>query len=365
VPGSTLALDFESVEDATTEILRASGSQPFRAVVGADEETVVLAAAVSHALGLRHNPPEAVRITRDKHALRSKMREAGLRTPGYRLLPADEPLGDVARAISYPCVLKPLHLSASRGVLRVDDAGSLESALHVVARILSRAKGAAGSILVEDYLPGEEVALEGLLEGGALRVLALFDKPDPLVGPTFEETIYVTPSRLPARIQAAIIDETTRACAAIGLVEGPIHAELRIHDEAPWMLEVAARSIGGLCSRTLRFGEGISQEELILRHALGMDTTELGRAAGASGVMMIPVPARGILRGVQGADAARETPGIEDVVITIPVGSEVVPLPEGNRYLGFLFARGATPDDVEDSLRTAHSRLRFDLEPRG
>ncbi len=369
VPGTTLALDFDSVPTAADEIVRFAQSSPFGAVVGADEETVVLAAAVSQALGLKHNPPEAVRITRDKHALREKLREAGLRTPGFRLLSADDPLGDAPQRISYPAVLKPLHMSASRGVLRVDDAPSLEAAFRLIVGILNRSgakappRGRRG-ILAEDYLPGGEVAVEGLLEDGALRVLALFDKPDPLVGPTFEETIYVTPSRLPARVQAAILDETARACHAIGLREGPIHAELRIHEEEPWILEVAARSIGGLCSRTLRFGAGISQEELILRHALGMDTTTMGRVAGASGVMMIPVPGSGVLRGVEGEDLARAVPGIEDVVLSIPVGNEVVPLPEGNRYLGFLFARADTPERVESALREAHAKLRFDLEPR-
>lgn len=366
-PGRTIALDFDRVERAVADVERFHATKPLDAIVGADEETVLLAASASAALGLRHNPPEAIRRTRNKHALRVRMGEAGMKNPAFRLLSADEPLGSVPDEVAYPCVLKPLILSASRGVIRADDPKSFEEAFHRIAGILDdsdvierRDEGKRG-ILVEDYIPGEEVALEGLLEGGSLRVLALFDKPDPLVGPFFQETIYVTPSRLPADVQERIVEETALACRAIGLVEGPVHAELRVKEGEAWLLEVAARSIGGLCSRVLRFGAGISQEELILRHALGMETASLTREAGAAGVMMIPAPGAGALEAVHGLDEARAVPGIVDAVITIPLGGEVVPLPEGHRYLGFLFARGDRPEEVESALRAAHSKLRFDL----
>jgi biotin carboxylase len=217
---------------------------------------------------------------------------------------------------------------------------------------------------VESFIPGVEFALEGLLEDGRLRVLALFDKPDPLDGPFFEETIYVTPSRHPREVQEAIASMAERACAGLGLRHGPLHAELRWNTAGAWFLEAAPRSIGGLCARALRFGEGgVSLEELLLRHALGLDTRGLGREPRASGVMMVPITRAGVLRAVRGQDAAAAVPGIDDVRITIPPGQAVAPPPEGSRYLGFLFARAATADEVERALRASHARLQFEIEP--
>ncbi|MBI3914002.1 MAG: ATP-grasp domain-containing protein, partial [Chloroflexi bacterium] len=222
----------------------------------------------------------------------------------------------------------------------------------------------SGHILIEDYIPGIEVALEGLLSGGQLRLLALFDKPDPLQGPYFEETIYVTPSRLPDKTQKEIFDTAARACAAIGLRDGPIHAELRVNDAGAWVIEVAGRSIGGLCSKTLRFGDGrMSLEELILRHALGEDVTDIAREDRASGVMMIPIPARGLLKKVEGLEEARAMRGVEEIHIAIALNHPVVPLPEGNSYLGFIFARGETPTEVEAALRATHARIKFTIAP--
>jgi hypothetical protein len=196
-------------------------------------------------------------------------------------------------------------------------------------------------------------------------VLALFDKPDPLDGPYFEETIYVTPSRLPADVQLAIAAETRWAARALGLEEGPVHAELRVNDEGPWMVEVAARTIGGLCSRTLRFGAGLSLEELVVRHALGIDLDSLERERQPAGVMMIPIPRAGVLRAVRGREAALAVPGIEEMTISAHVGQELVPLPEGSRYLGFLLARADSPEAVEDALRAAHRALEFDVDTSG
>ena len=210
-------------------------------------------------------------------------------------------------------------------------------------------------------MPGAEVAVEGLLRAGSLEPLAVFDKPDPLEGPYFEETIFTTPSRLTDEIVAAVTDTTADACAALGLREGPIHAELRIDGERAWMLELAARSIGGLCSRSLRFGLGVSLEEVILRHALGLPLGDLRREAAAAGVMMLPIPRAGVLSEVRGQDAARAVPGIEGLEISIGRDRPVRPLPEGDRYLGFLFARGETPAQVEHALRAAHERLEIDL----
>jgi hypothetical protein len=251
-------------------------------------------------------------------------------------------------------------------VIRADDPAGFVAAWERIARILDERDvrdrdGDPTHLLVEGFLPGREVALEGLLEDGRLRTLALFDKPDPMDGPTFEETLFVTPSTLDGPLQQAISDEVERACGVLGLVDGPLHAELRVQDGQPWMLEVAARTIGGLCARSLRFGAGISLEELILRHALGMDTRELRRESRASGVMMIPVPRAGTLERVTGLKAAAAVSGVVEVTITLHPGAELVPLPEGHQYLGFLFARGETPADVEASLRRANGLLGFEV----
>jgi biotin carboxylase len=266
-------------------------------------------------------------------------------------------------------VVKPLFLSASRGVIRANDPVEFVAAFHRLAAILRRPEVAAQGgplarqILVETYIPGVEVAVEGLLSRGRLRVLAIFDKPDPLEGPFFEETIYVTPSRLSASVQQSIVACTAQAVATLGLEHGPIHAELRVNDQGPWILEVAPRSIGGLCSRALRFGEGMSLEELILRHAMGLEVDSIIRERQAAGVMMIPIPQAGVLREVRGQDEARAVPGIEEIRLTIPLGQEVVPLPEGWRYLGFIFARDDTPEQVEAALRDAHRRMTFIINP--
>jgi biotin carboxylase len=263
-------------------------------------------------------------------------------------------------------VLKPLTLSASRGVIRANNIDQFMAAFRRIKALLARddvaVTGDGGRfLLAEAYVPGIELALEGLLIGGELHTLALFDKPDPLEGPFFEETLYVTPSRLPEAVQARIRDASAAGCAALGLCEGPVHAELRFNAEGPWVLEIAARSIGGLCSRTLRFGTGLTLEELILRHALGRPIASLDRERQAAGVMMIPIPRAGRLRAVHGEAEARAVAGIDDVAITAHPEQELVPLPEGFQYLGFIFARGETPAAVEAALRDAHARLSFQI----
>jgi biotin carboxylase len=245
-------------------------------------------------------------------------------------------------------------------VVKVDDIERFPEVFTRVAAIVAAcpSNGVRRSLLIEDFIPGEEVAVEALMRGGDLEVLAIFDKPDPLNGPFFEETIYVTPSRLSQERQSQIRQTTARAARALGLTDGPIHAELRLNDRGLWMLEVAARSIGGLCSRTLRFGSGISLEELILRHAAGLPMPSHQRELAAAGVMMLPIRERGRLRAVEGQSEAKEVPGVDGLVITIPPGEPLVPLPEGERYLGFMFARADSPDAVEAALRQAHAQLR-------
>jgi biotin carboxylase len=307
-----------------------------------------------------------VAAARDKYQMRHCLAAAGVPIPRFRRIALKDDPFLAARGVDFPCVLKPLALSASRGVIRANNVDQFMAAFRRIAALLARddleVRGdAARFLLAEQYVPGLEVALEGLLVGGTLHTLALFDKPDPLEGPFFEETIYVTPSRLPATVQETIRATSAAACAALGLTEGPVHAELRLNDEGPWVLEVAARSIGGLCSRTLRFGTGMTLEEIILRHALGWPIASLERERRAAGVMMIPIPRGGRLDGVQGLEDARAVPHVEDVVISAHVGQTLVPLPEGWQYLGFIFARGDDPATVEDALRRAHGRLRFQI----
>ncbi len=366
-PDSLLTLDFGDAADAAARVAEWSAGRPLAAVVGVDDVTAAAAAAIAERLGLRASAPAAVAAARDKFQMRQCLAAAGLPVPRFRRIALGENPVLAARGVAFPCVLKPLSLSASRGVIRANTTEQFVVAFRRIAALLARddvavTGDAARYLLAEEYVPGLEVALEGLLIGGTLHVLALFDKPDPLEGPFFEETIYVTPSRLPERVQRAIRATTAAACTALGLTEGPVHAELRVNDDGPWVLEVAARSIGGLCSRTLRFGTGMTLEEIILRHALGWTIDTLERERPAAGVMMIPIPKAGVLKHVQGLQEANATRLVEDVVISAHVGQEVVPLPEGWQYLGFIFARGDAPADVEDALRVAHSRLRFGID---
>jgi biotin carboxylase len=364
-----VSLDYRHPAEAAERIASLARERPIRGVVPADDGTSVIAALAAARLGLPHNPPEAARRAGNKAESRRALRAAGVPVPGFSVHPLKAGPDGPARAVSYPCVLKPLTLSASRGVIRADGPEAFRAAWERIARILSRARAdrrpadeeGRASILVEDFVPGPEVALEGLLRGGRLEPLALFDKPDPLDGPFFEETIYVTPSRHPEALQAACERVVAAAARALGLSEGPVHAELRLPPQGPVVLEVAARSIGGLCARTLRFGAGVSLEEVIVAHAAGLPLDGVRREAGAAGVMMLPIPRAGVLHGVQGIEEARAVPLVEDVVVTIPDGREVEPLPEGDSYLGFLFARGETPAAVEAALREGHRRLRFDI----
>ena len=357
--GGSVTVDFRDRERGLRQILDHAAAYPLAAVLGVEDTTVRLAAEASAALGLPHNPPEAARRSVDKLAGRRALAEAGLPVPAFRLLAPQDDRREAAAAASYPCVLKPLGLSASRGVIRADDSSSFVAAAERIAAI---AGSADTPILIEDFIPGREVALEGLLIAGRLKLLALFDKPDPLDGPYFEETIYVTPSRLPEPTQAEVLHTAQAMAAALGLREGPVHAEFRVGEAGTWPLEMAARTIGGLCARSLRFATGVSLEEIVLRHAVGRPLANLGEARGASGVMMIPIPRRGRLRAVEGLPAARAQPGIEDATITIPMGQEVIPLPDGDKYLGFIFARGQAPDTVEAALRAAHGRLDIVIE---
>jgi biotin carboxylase len=341
-------LPFDDPDAAAQRLTNLDDRGPVDGVVAVDDQGVVVAARAAEVLGLSHNPPAAAARTRDKRELRAALDSAEVPQPHWAPIHDLDVLPD----IGFPCVVKPAGLSGSQGVIRADDPPSARAAARRASEI-----ACGGPLLVEQYVPGVEVAVEGLMRGGTLEVLAVFDKPDPLEGPYFEETIYVTPSRLPPATLGQVAHVTANAAGALGLREGPIHAELRIDGDRVRVIDVAARSIGGLCARALRFGAGISLEEVILRHALGLPLDDLTRERAASGVMMLPIPRSGTLRGVHGQADARSVPGIVGLEISINPGRPVVALPEGDRYLGFLFARGETPDAVESALRVAHAHL--------
>jgi biotin carboxylase len=346
IADGSVTVPLDTPADAVDVIERIDDGRGVDAVVAVDDQGVLVAAAAGARLGFPHNAPDAVAATRDKRAMRERLAAGEVAQPAF---------GDSPAAVGYPCVVKPTGLAGSRGVIRCDDEPGYDAAVDRIRAFWS------GPLIVERFVPGREVAVEAILRDGVLTTLAVFDKPDPLDGPYFEETIYVTPSRLPDATRADVERVVARGAAAIGLTEGPVHAEVRVDDTSDpprlALIEVAARTIGGLCARTLRFGAGIALEEVVLRHALGMDPGDLDRAPGASGVMMLPIPRAGVLRAVGGRERALAVPGIVGLEITVPTGSPVVPLPEADRYLGFLFARADAPDAVEAALRAGASAL--------
>ncbi|MDO8356268.1 MAG: ATP-grasp domain-containing protein [Nitrospirota bacterium] len=360
--GDVLLLDLYHPEAATHTVVEFARQHPIDAVIGVDDRTAVVAAVIAEALGLPHNSIASVTATSNKREMRERLSRQGIPVPHHRVYPLNGDPRALAKQVDYPCVLKPLILSASCGVIRANDEEEFCMAFHRVGALLTNLGWVARDeqarwILAEDFVPGCEVALEGLLTNGTLQPLALFDKPDPLDGPFFEETIYVTPSRLPAEIQQQIFDCAARTAQALGLREGPVHGEFRVNTDGVWVIEMAARAIGGRCSSMLDFASGMSLEELIIRHALRMPLPPLTRQEHATGVMMLPIPYGGKLSDVRGQTEARAIPGIVELTITAQSGDELVPLPEGTRYLGFLLARGKTPEEVEQSLRNAHRRL--------
>ena len=390
-----IPIRFHEEDASVAAILDAAKAGRIEGVLAVGDRPTVIAARVAQALGLPCHPPEAAAIARHKELTRERLRDAGLPVPWWftvainsqrSTLPEPSAIDDVRPPLSYPCVVKPVALSGSRGVMRADDPASFATAFERLRALLrspevrAERNEAHQIALVEGFIPGREYAVEALLHHGALHVLAIFDKPEPLDGPFFEETIYVTPSSLPPDIQDQIIQAVASAAKAIGLYHGPVHAECRVHTGSAqaarvFVLEVAARPIGGLCAQALRFQSAItnqsairnpqsaiSLEELLLRHALGDDPGAWRRERDARGVMMIPIPRRGILRRVDGADAARGVADIDDIRITAKPDQLLVPLPEGASYLGFIFARAADPLAVERALRAAHAKLRFTIE---
>lgn len=369
---AAVPIRFYDEESSIRAIVEAARIKPIHGVVAVGDRPTRIAALASEALGLPGNPPAAAEISRNKLASRECLSAAGLPVPWFHAMALEADPHALARHLSFPCVVKPLALSGSRGVIRADSPAQFVGAFERLRGLLSQTSVRAmrdpanDIILVEAFVPGREFALEGLLEQGRLRPLALFDKPDPLDGPFFEETIYVTPSTLPLDRQRQLHDAVQRAITAMGLRHGPIHAECRVNGNAVVVLEVAARPIGGLCARALRFQNdttsAMSLEELLLRHALGERTDRMSRERDASGVMMVPIPSRGIYRGVDGVEAAEMVPGVEEVRITAKPDQVLVPLPEGASYLGFIFARRETPGEVVRALRAGHGKLKFAID---
>jgi biotin carboxylase len=363
-PGG-LSLDFGRPARALQAIIEYAQTRPLSAILAVDDSGSLLAARASAALNLPHNSEVAAEAARDKYRMRQLLSKVPILSPESRRYNAELDPVQIAQETKFPCVVKPLNLNGSRGVIRANNAADLTAAIERTTKLIRSEQGDSVPchFLVESYIPGTEVALEGLMENGELQVLALFDKPDPLEGPYFEETIYVTPSRLPAATQDAINSAAAVAAAALGLRRGPIHAELRINEQGVWIVEIAGRSIGGLCSRTLQFGAGDSLEELILRQACGMAATDANQVQEARGVMMIPIPDAGLLRGVEGIKTAESVPLIDQIEITTKLNYPLRPLPDGDGYLGFIFARGNDPQSVENALRLAHSKLKFQIDP--
>jgi hypothetical protein len=370
-----IAVHFENPEAAAYTVMELLRGQNVDGILALGDRPAVAAAYAARGLEISYNHPAAVEACRNKLRMREIFRDAGLRVPWFRsfsIHPTPEPS---LVGISYPSVLKPLSLSASQGVVRANNRQEFLAAATQIRRLLqspeirSSRDPNLGQMLVEGYIPGREVAVEGLVSDGALRVLAIFDKPDPLEGPYFEETIYITPSRLPDAVRHAIEQCARDAARALGISQGPIHAEFRINEDGVWPLEVAPRPIGGLCARALRFFLGsekdlIGLEELLMRHALALPGTDSPREPLASGAMMIPVPKSGVLEAVSGAEAARAVPGITDLLITARLHDYIAAWPEGSSYLGFLFARGNNSEEVERSIREAHGELAFKITPR-
>ncbi|MCU1233669.1 MAG: ATP-dependent carboxylate-amine ligase domain protein ATP-grasp [Candidatus Solibacter sp.] len=324
-------------------------------VAAVGDRPALLAAEAAAMFGVPFHSPAAARACIDKNLSRQLFQAAGLRVPSFLRAALDSDPAEIAARAPYPCVLKPLGLSASRGVIRADDPAAFVAAFRRIARMGER------ELQVESYIPGREFAVEGVITAGKLQVIAIFDKPDPLDGPFFEETLYITPSREPEEVRQALIDTTARAAEAIGLRHGPVHAELRYNADGAWILEVHARPIGGLCARAVRLADGIPLEEMILVHAVGGDVRMAALDGEASGVMMIPIPKGGVFQSVDGMERALAIPGIEDIEITAVAGQLLVPLPEGASYLGFIFARGERPEDVEQALRRSHAELTFQI----
>ncbi len=355
---------FSQHKRAVEKILAAHARAPWAAVLALDDTGSSIAALACQALGLPHNSPAAALAARDKFEMRRQLAIGGMACPTFLRVAHDDNLLDAAQTVGFPLVIKPLDRNGSQGVIRVNSPTELKPALARLLPLIQGNETASPSpFLMEAYIPGTEFAVEAIIADRELHVLAIFDKRDPLEGPFFEESIYVTPSRAPMADQVAIQKATQRAARALGLGFGPVHAEMRLNDQGVWIIEVAGRSIGGLCSQILKFGTAESLESLILRQACGLPMPDLTPQGSGSGVMMIPIPHAGIFQEVEGLDAAGNVPGITGLEITAQAGYSLKPLPEGNSYLGFIFAEAESPSLAEKALRQSYDCLTIRLQP--
>lgn len=366
-----LHIDFQDEEKAIETVLSEAKNRSFAGIIGTDDATIELAARIAKKLNLPHNDPEAVKVAQRKDLSRLKLLDSQLKLPKFNLLTTRLALSEQTINVAFPAVVKPVALSASRGVIRVNDEQELAQAIARIKTMLANEQYIEASVretlLLEEFIPGKEVAIEAMLHNGELEILTIFDKPDPLNGPYFEETYYLTPTSFPVETQQAIKQTVTTACAAYGLTEGPVHAECRINELGVWLLEVAARTIGGMCGRLLSLGTGYSLEELVLLHAMGERTevkalneneNEMGL-----GVLMIPIPKAGVLKRVEGLLEAQRIPFVTEVSIEVREGYELIPLPEGSSYLGFIFSQAPTVAEAEQALRDAHACLNIVIAP--
>lgn len=361
-----LHIQFSDPESSFQTIIEAAKEKPFAGVIGTDDSSLELASRVALHFDLSHNPPSSVRMAGRKDLARECLLQAQLPVPFFKRIFLNNEIENQLEDIQFPVVVKPLALSGSRGVIRADNTDELLQALQRVKKLLSAEVQLEAElrqqVLLEQYIPGQEVAVEGILYRGQLKILTVFDKPDPLEGPFFEETYYITPSRHSSQVLQQLHETVQQACQAYGLKEGPVHAECRVNEQGVWILEVAARTIGGLCARLLTFGSGYSLEELVLAQAMGAPL-DLNKEQAASGVLMIPIPEAGIFKRVEGLLEAQRVPGIVDINIQIREGYELLPLPEGASYLGFIFCEADNPEQVEAALRQAHALLKIIVRP--
>ena len=371
-----IAVRFHEEWRSVDTVLKAVDRDPVHAIIAVGDRPTVMAAYLARLLGLPGHSPEAAAAARDKRLTRERLKTAGLPCPDFFAVPISTAADTLVNRLMFPVVIKPTVLSASRGVIRADDPISFATAFDRLRRLLSspdvreQRDPESDIVQIETFVPGREYAIEALLDNGVMRTLAIFDKPDPLDGPFFEETIYVTPSRATTGLQQQIETTVAAAAAALGLHHGPIHAECRVNGRGVFVLEVAARPIGGLCAKVLRFTEEgrtaaapIGFEEFLLRHALGESMDAWQREAAAAAVMMLPIPRSGVYRGVDGVDDARAVPYVEEIVMTAKPDQQLLALPEGASYLGFIFARAAGPEQAERAVRDAHARLKFRIDP--
>jgi len=359
-----LHIDLSDQSASLNTILRESRLKKIIGVLGSDDSTVELAAMVAEVLDLPHNPPSSARLTMRKDLARAHLSLAKCAVPIHCLINLTEPLDRQLAGLPWPCVIKPLHLSASRGVIRANNKDEFLTACERVKSIINESGDdfERSHVLIEEYIEGIEVAFEGYLQNGTLHTLVIFDKPDPLTGPYFEETIYVTPSSLDNHTQDKIKQRVNEACQSYGLLSGPVHAELRVNDNDAYILEVASRTVGGECARSLDSGSDYSLEELVVSLAIGK-TVKVRPPENARGVMMIPIKEAGILRRVEGLSAAKKTLYIDKVDIIIREGNELIPLPEGNQYPGYIFAQAKSSKQVISALKAAYEKLNFVMAP--